>query len=244
MCYSISKDVTENKLIARYNKGLKIKDFTPKQLYINGFGYPELPIIKQEERQHISSSQWGFVPSFIKTERDAKEFRMKYLTLNAKSETVFSLKSFKDSILPRRCLIPVTGFFEHRHINTKDKIPYYIHLKNEPIFSLGGIYDYWTNEMGEQKCSFSILTTEANTLMEKIHNSKKRMPLIIPKDFEEIWLDPALKEGEIKELMYPLKPEFMTANTIAKINPRNVNVFDEKIIEEVNYPELALIDSI
>ena len=157
MCYNLSKNVTENKLIARYNKGLSKREIAPQQLYIYGFAYFELHVIKQETKHDIGASQWGFVLNFIKTEKNARDFELKYLALNAKSENLFTLRSFKESTLPRRCLIPVTGFFEHRRINTKDKIHYYIHLKEVEIFSLGGIYDYWSNVRGEQKCTSSTL---------------------------------------------------------------------------------------
>lgn len=240
MCYNISQEDRLDRLIRRYNRtGLTIADFKP-QVYVNGFDSPLIPILKTENKTEIDFGRWGFVPSHIKSDADAKKFKTDYVTLNAKSETVFQLPTYKGSVVPRRCIIPVCGFFEHHHLNAKEKIPFFIHLKNEEIFSLAGIYNYYKNEFGEQKCTVSILTTEANPLMAFVHNIKKRQPLIIDKQLEEVWLDPALSEPQIKDLMQVYPDTNMEAYTINKINPKSVDVFDKGILNKKLYDNLII----
>lgn len=239
MCYNKSQDAEEEELSRRYKRRPKDK-FVQTRIYFNGFGTPQVNLIKQEEKDVFGSAYWGFVPGHVKTEAEAREFRTNYLTLNAKSETVFQLPTYKSSIMPRRCIIPVTGFFESRHMDPKGKlkIPYFIHLKEEPIFSLAGIYGYYTNEHNETKCTYSVLTTAANPLMEKIHNSKKRMPLILDREMEEIWLDPGLNEKQVKEMFRIFDEKKMDAHPIAKISPKTTNFSSRQMLEKVDYAEI------
>jgi putative SOS response-associated peptidase YedK len=198
-----------------------------------------MPIITQEEPAVISMGLWGLLPAFVKSETEAQEFVMK--TLNAKSEIVFEKSSYKKNVLGQRCLVPVTGFFEWRDINKK-KYPYFIGLKEEEIFSLGAIYNEWLNRnTGELIKTFSIITTPPNELMSRIHNLKQRMPLIFTRAEEERWLDQTLKAEHIREMMKPLDQELMRAHTIKKFSPR-ANNFNEELVEEFRYPELALYD--
>jgi len=138
-----------------------------------------------------------------------------------------------------RCLFPVSGFYEWREFKGI-KYPYYVQLAEMDYFSLGAIYDTWINQQtGDIKNTFSILTTPANPLMEKIHNLKKRMPLILSPEDEMKWLDPDLKTEQIKELIKPFPESKMTAYTISRAanNARN-NRDIPKILNPVYYPEL------
>ncbi|MDR0794814.1 MAG: SOS response-associated peptidase, partial [Tannerella sp.] len=140
---------------------------------------------------------------------------------NAKTETVFSLPSFRNPVLTRRCLIPATGYFEFHHPeNEKSVIPYHIFLKNEEIFSLGGLYEIWQNPVTKERTqTFTILTVPANELCAKIHNGGKtpfRMPLIIGRENEERWLDHSPKESDIKQFFVPYETGLMDAYPVSK----------------------------
>jgi putative SOS response-associated peptidase YedK len=141
------------------------------------------------------------------------------MTLNARSETVFNLPSFRVPIKTKRCLIPSTGYFEFHH-NEKEVTPYYIFLKDKEIFSLAGIYEKWLHpSTKELLTTFSILTVPANELCAKIHNGGKtpfRMPLIIPERLEEKWLDTSLNEKDINSFFHPFSSDSMDAYAIAK----------------------------
>lgn len=160
------------------------------------------------------------IPFWIKSEKEAKDIQNS--TQNAKSETVFNLPSYLHCIKNQKCLIFGRYFFEWRHITEKNKIPYLIGVKHNDFpdefkpFTFGGIYDRWTDtESGEVKETFSIITTPANSMMEIIHNSKKRMPLIIPEEKQHLWLTSTEKD-DISKLMVPFPSERMMAYPISK----------------------------
>ena len=167
---------------------------------------------------------------------------MRTNTLNAKSETIFEKPSFRSSIGSKRCLLFVKGFYEWRDYNKK-KYPYYIHLKNQSVFTFGGIYESWVNKStGEIINSVSIITTEANPLMAEIHNSKKRMPLILNGAAMNKWIDPKIDKETITQLMKPFDESQMTAHTISKlITSRSENPNQEKVKEIFEYPELPAL---
>lgn len=242
MCFTVANNKSTRDLQQCYNKKVsELKKAERKQaVYLSGFAYPVMAVITSEQPDYLSFAKWGLVPGFVKQEDKAKEYAG--YTLNAKSETIFEKVSFKKVIDTKRCLIPVTGFYEWRDIN-KAKYPYYIHLKKEEIFSLGGVYDEWANEeTGELTTTFSIITTEANPLMAKIHNIKKRMPLIFSRDNEENWIKNDLTKNGIESLMQPLDENLMEAHTIQKINPKKLDMFSEEIIKPFTYPELMLFE--
>ena len=82
----------------------------------------------------------------------------------------------------------------------KSKTLYFIYLKDEEIFSMAGVYDIWKNPVsGEILHTFSIITTEANKLTAEIHNSKKRMPVILDRNSEHLWLVQNSKKKASKE---------------------------------------------
>lgn len=207
----------------------------PFHYLVSGFSHPTLPIINQDG---LFLYDWGLIPSWVKDTVTAYDIRTK--TLNAVGETAFEKPSFRKSIATKRCLLPISGFYEWQEFKG-NKYPYFIQLAETDYFSLGSIYDTWINTgTGEIKNTFSIITTPANPLMEKIHNLKKRMPLILSSEDEMKWLDPDLKTEQIKELIKPFPDKEMTAYTISRVanSTRNNRDFPE-IIKPVFYPELV-----
>lgn len=147
--------------------------------------------------------KWGLIPFWEKTAEKANEIRK--LTYNAKADTVFEKPSFREPIKKHRCLVPSTGFFEWHHNSDGTKMPYFIRLKDGDIFSMAGIYDEWRNpETGKILRTFSILTTEANQLLAKMHNAKKRMPVILSAANKLYWLQPNLSKEEDSSYSYRL----------------------------------------
>ena len=94
------------------------------------------------------------------------------------------------------------------------------------------------NEQGVLKSTCAILTTEANPLMQKIHNSKMRQPLILPVDMEEVWLDPGLTAPDIKDLFKVFDENKMHAHPIKKYNAKDIDPFDTTVIEPMVYDEI------
>ena len=200
-------------------------------------------VVNKEGVKTIIASLWGFMPWYAKTKKEADAYR--YKMVNARQETVFTSNTYKYSILKTRCIIPSPGFFEHHHESGgKRKIPYFIRVREEEIFSHAGIYNNWVDkETGEVINTFSILTTEANSLMARIHNGGEnfhRMPLVLEKEMVDQWLDPDTPVEKIKELLdHKISSEKMVAYPVATIRGKN-KLEGAAILEECPYPDFAL----
>jgi putative SOS response-associated peptidase YedK len=119
--------------------------------------------------------------------------------------------SFKHLLHRQECIIPSTGFFEWKTIG-KEKIPYFIYPSTDAIFSMAGLYDQWLDPVsGKTKRTFTLLTGPANPLMAEIHNSKKRMPVILDPNKEESWLAGDL---DPESLLEPISDRFMRAHEV------------------------------
>ncbi|OQB16015.1 MAG: putative SOS response-associated peptidase YedK [Firmicutes bacterium ADurb.Bin193] len=115
--------------------------------------------------------EWGF-----------PNFRGKGVIINARAETVLEKRTFKDSVLSRRCIIPTTGFYEwKKNRHTKDK--YLFTLPQSPILYIAGFYNSFDTG-GARSDKFVILTTAANESMREIHD---RMPVVLTRDSIEAW---------------------------------------------------------
>lgn len=165
--------------------------------FINGFSYPNLPVIIDSTPGIISTNfNWGLIPSW------SKDDEIKKNTLNARIETIEEKPSFKNSI-NNRCLIIVTGYFEWHwsDVNGKKKEKYLINSQEDEIFCLAGLYSNWFNkDTGDLLNTYTILTTEADKTMQYVHNHKKRMPVMLKKEDEKRWLDDS---NAIKDFAYP-----------------------------------------
>lgn len=210
---------------------------------VSGFEYGNWPVLKPkvgEEDFEISMMHWELIPFWVKDMEAVKESRKKFTTLNATCENLLTSKMFRDSALKRRCIVVATHFFEWRHITpegrkTAIKYPYHIDVKDQEYFFIAGIYSPWTDKStGETMDTFALITTKANSLMEQIHNTKMRMPTILPEDLAYEWMFGDLSEERIKELAsYQFPADKMDGYTVAK----DVRAaFDP--IEKVDYPDL------
>ncbi len=208
MCYHNSINTDKQHLERKYKKKLNEQQqiFTPIH-HASGFEFGKWPVITAESEQ-IEQYNWGLVPHWSKSYIDINTLRSQ--TLNARIETLSEKASFKNA---KRCLISSTGFFEWQ-TQGKQKIPYFISLKNEAVFSFAGIYDEWINQIGEKMYSFSIVTTEANVLMAEIHNIKKRMPVILTQDLENEWLN---SQNASEMFSKPFEENHMQAYTISNV---------------------------
>jgi putative SOS response-associated peptidase YedK len=178
---------------------------------ISAFSLPLLPVICSDDPKTIRLFMWGLIPFWVKDANQAKEIRMK--TFNAKSETLAEKPSFRNSLTRKRCLVLANGFYEWQ-TNEKVKIPYYICLRDQTAMALAGLYDQWTNpESGEMLNTFTIITTRANPMMEVIHNVKKRMPVILSQDTEQLWIDLKTEPQKIS-LFEPFPENRMFASRI------------------------------
>jgi len=167
---------------------------------------------------------------------------------NGRGEELKENPSYRDAWKRgQRCLVPATGFFESHTIASAtgkgkgESIPYFIHLQDEPIFAVGGLYNVWVDKStGQVYPTFNVLTVEANPLMKRIHNSKERMPLIIPRAEEGVWLDEDLKGDTAAFLVQPYPADDIQARPVTKElhNPK-VNADREESPAKFDYDHFA-----
>ncbi|MDX9946815.1 MAG: SOS response-associated peptidase [Bacteroidales bacterium] len=222
MCFTVNVNLVKDELESRYGAYFPDRDRYQPSYYYHAFSLPELPAICLDDPEHARLLKWGLIPSWTKNPEDADEIR--YKTFNARAETVSSKPSFSGPFRSGRCIIPVKGFFEWQHA-VNEKIPWYIRHAGEEIFSLAGLYDRWTNtSTGEVLDTFSIVTTDANDLLAVIHNSKKRMPVILDRDSEKRWISSDTSPEEASSLLKPCPADLLKAWTISNlINNKSVN---------------------
>lgn len=183
MCFHSKQTKDAQTLENRFKAKFKDKNVTLAKEY-NGFQYPQTPVITNTAPELIQMYSWGLIPHW------AKDESIRANTLNAKMETISEKPSFRD-VIHNRCLILADGFYEWQWLDSKgkNKQKYEISLPEHQAFAFAGLWSQWTNPTTKElHFSYSILTTEANELMSTIHNSKKRMPLIVAKEYEQNWL--------------------------------------------------------
>jgi len=136
----------------------------------------QVATIIKENQVILTTMKWGFIPNWGNAS--------KYNLINTRSESILEKTTFRRALQNNRCIIPVTGFYEWKKLDSK-KIPYYIYAKNAPetdiesILSLAGIY---SKQKTDSIKTFSILTTSANPTVEILHN---RMPVILNQKDED-----------------------------------------------------------
>lgn len=159
---------------------MSIEDFELNK----AFEYPKTPIITNANPDKISMYNWGLVPEW------ASDTSFRHYTLNARIETLNKKPSFKD-VIQNRCLILADGFYEWQWLNKSGskKQKYEITLPNKELFVFAGLFTQWTDSDGLTMDTYTMITTQANELMSKIHNTKQRMPIILNKNDEQDWLN-------------------------------------------------------
>lgn len=154
-----------------------------------------LAIRAESDQRHLVNLRWGLIPSW------AKDDKIGYKTINARSEAAHNTASFRAAFRARRCLLPASGFFEWQK-QGKEKQPYYFQRGDGNPMALAGLWESWLDR-GEGRVveSCTILTTDSNELVGQVHH---RMPVILePEDFDS-WLDP--KEHQVDRLLPLLQP--------------------------------------
>jgi putative SOS response-associated peptidase YedK len=220
MCFTVNVNLVKEELENRYGATLIDPDKYRPSYYYHAFGLPEMPALCSGKPGTISMLRWGLIPSWVRDKKSADEIRLK--TFNARADSLEEKPSFSSSFRSKRCIIPVRGFFEWQHTSS-GKIPWYIRRADDDIMSLAGLWSEWTDtSTGELINSFSVITTDANELMADIHNSKKRMPLVLEKQSEAMWLDLSAGREQLGQLLEKYPSSVLAAHTISDLINRNV----------------------
>ena len=200
------------------------------------------PVVVRDASGHnnIELMRWGLVPAW------SREPKVPYSTINARVETLTSKPTFRKPLSTQRCLVPATAYFEwtqgqggiggiggkaagmnQRSHGSQGKQPYRIglrgHVEHEEhgegglggIFAMAGLYDIWQGPDGQALHTYTIVTTEANDALRAIHS---RMPVILPRDVEGVWLDRDNRDIEtLISLLQPYPAEEMRAYPVSRL---------------------------
>jgi putative SOS response-associated peptidase YedK len=208
MCGRVYEIYTDEELYFRYLSKpaptqvvlLPIYNLCPTQ------NSPVLRVVAGERQFDLM--RWQLVPA---TE---PAFSTKLSTINARSEAVFKSRLYRDLVVRQRAIIPVSGFFEWKTDGAR-KRPFKIHLREEPIMSVAGVWDTWRPGTPDERRSFSILTTAANAFMSSIH---ERMPVILGRSDEDAWLDPKVCDQEVlRKLLKPCPDSWLTTVEVSTL---------------------------
>jgi len=161
-----------------------------------------IPVVRMNTRlegpKELFSATWGFTIG-------------SNTVINSRVERLEATKTYQRALRQNRCLIPATGFYEWKTVDTK-KIPYYFKTTDQEIYSFAGLYQ----EKAENKLGTTILTTTPNSLVRQIHD---RMPVLLRQGDEEVWLDRQASTKELLDCLVPYPAEFMESYQVStKVN--------------------------
>ncbi len=174
-----------------------------------------IPVVRLNEgaRQFVLM-RWGLLPSWVK---DPKTFT---LLINARGESAAQKPAFRAAMKRRRCLIPADGFYEWKPVAGR-KQPYFVRARSGTPLAFAGLWETWTGPDGEELDTAAIVTTSANRALAGIHG---RMPVIVPPDAFDLWLDCASVDAETASaLIVPAPDNLLEAYEISTAVNRTAN---------------------
>jgi putative SOS response-associated peptidase YedK len=167
-------------------------------------------VLPNDGTQKADFYVWGLIPSW------AKDPTIGSRLINARAETLAEKPSFRGALKYHRCLIFADGFFEWQaQVGSKSKVPHFIHLKSGKPFAFAGLWEHWQSPEGSEIKSATIITTEPNDLMSRLHN---RMPVILHESDYAKWLDPAPRQAaDLQPLLVPYPAGEMEAFPVSTL---------------------------
>jgi putative SOS response-associated peptidase YedK len=167
-----------------------------------------VPVVSLNDKgkRVFTLAKWGLIPSWVEDPKVVQH------PINAKSETAAIKPMFRHAYRKNRVLVPADGFYEWK-ARDGGKQPYLIRMRDGEPMGMGGLLEHWQSPEGEI-ASFTILTTEANSLMSKIHD---RMPVIIKPEDYAAWIDTNFTDViKIQAMTLPYPERFMEAYPVSR----------------------------
>jgi len=163
-------------------------------------GRPVPAVIGTDRGNRLASFSWGLVPFW------AKDPSIGARLINARAETIAQKPAFQNAFRKRRCLIPADGFYEWKKDGASKK-PFRFGLKSGGPFVFAGLYERWAAAGQKRLDTCTIITTNANDFVARVHD---RMPVIVPKAVQELWLNPEIQDpARLAEVLKPYPAEEM-----------------------------------
>ncbi len=167
-----------------------------------------LAVREMDGKRVASLLRWGLVPSWSASVTGSAPL------INARADTAAVKPAFRSAFKRRRCLVPADGFYEWKTEGRK-KLPHLFSLADGGLLALAGLWEVWERE-GQRVESVCLLTTEANELMQAVHD---RMPVILPSEARSAWLDPGTDAARLNALLRPYPASMMVCRPVSqKVN--------------------------
>ena len=164
--------------------------------------------VRNVESREAALMRWGLIPFW------AKDPKIGARMINARAETVAEKPAFRSALRRRRCLVLADGYYEWQKTPV-GKRPFRIVMQSGEPFAMAGLWETWKDPQGNVVPSCTIITTSANDFLSPIHD---RMPVILPRESEELWLDPDTKDPcALKGIFTPYSNEGMDAYEISTL---------------------------
>jgi putative SOS response-associated peptidase YedK len=181
------------------------------------------PVLVRHERVEAAMMQWSLVPHWV------RDIKATHRPINARAESLAEKPMFRELLNGNRCLVPASGYYEWKK-EWQRSIPFYVHLRDDPVFAFAGLYDIWHNPAGMMLPTYTIITTGANDLMAPIHD---RMPVILRQEDEIRWLSrEPLTADAMREMLVPYPTGGMEAYPVSgRVNRADAD--DGGLIEPV-----------
>ncbi len=190
-------------------------------------------VVQREHQRAITAYRWGLIPHWSDTPRTGNRM------FNARAETIDRQPAFRYAFSKRRCLVPVDAYYEWKRAGSVRQ-PYAIVRPDGRPIALAGLWAGWKDEdTGEVIRSFTIVTTAANEMMATVHG---RMPVLIPEEAWERWLDPGRTDGaalaELKGLLVPTEDGLLEMYPVSR-RVNNVRNDGPDLVEPIPPEEVA-----
>lgn len=208
MCGRFTNEATEKNIKSEFKVG-RINNVSFDARYNIAPSQMIDAVLESDAERILTQLKWGLIPSW------AKDGTIGNKMINARAETLAEKPSFKNAFKSRRCIIPASGFYEWAKKGTQAKQPFYFYLKEKQVFGFAGLYEEWTDkETGELVESCTIITTEANEVLNPVHD---RMPVILKPENYDLWLDQKEKNTDrLQNLLIPFPANEMASHPVGK----------------------------
>ena len=164
--------------------------------------------VRNVEGREAALMRWGLIPFW------AKDPKIGSRMINARAETVAEKPAFRNALKKRRCLVLADGYYEWQKTPV-GKRPYRIIMKSGEPFAMAGLWETWKDHQGKVVPSCTIITTAANDFLAPIHD---RMPVILPREMEELWLDPVTDDAAVLTgILTPYSDDGMDAYEVSTL---------------------------
>src|SRR3954469_18572632 len=173
-----------------------------------------VPIVRMADgKRQLALVRWGLIPAWVK---DPRPFS---LVINARGESALDKPAFRNAMKYRRCLFPADGFYEWKREGER-KRPHFVRLKSGQPLAFAGLWESWMGPNGEEMETAAIVTTTASRSIAHIHD---RMPVIVPPDAFDFWLDPKVGAEMATAMIQPARDELIEGYEVSSAVNRTAN---------------------